>query len=221
MILKPKVLIYGINHQAEQLFRLLNQDKTAKVCGFVVDEGYKKFEYLHGLKVYEFSEMLKDFSPSKYQIVLSFGYKNMVKNRQEKYEKCKKYGYGIFTYVSKNAIVYSDEIGEGSIIYPYVYLAPFTRIGKGCFLENGASIAHHSCCDDFVFVAPNAVICGDTHIESNCFIGSNAVVTNSIVLKSRTMVAAGAKLSKSTDSGTVCFPAKVCVNRTEAPEKYI
>ena len=219
MFLKPKVLIYGINHQAEQLFKLLNTDKAAKVCGFVVDEGYKKSDFLHGMKVYEFSEMLKLFSPKKYRIVLSFGYKNMVKNRQDKFEKCKKNGYRLFTYVSKAATVYAEEIGEGSIVYPHV--APFTRIGKGCFLENGVSIAHHSCCDDFVFLAPNAVICGDTHIESNCFIGSNAVVTNSIVLKSRTMVAAGMKLSKNTECGTMCFPAKAYFDRTGMPEKYI
>lgn len=221
MFLKPRVLIYGTNHQAEQLFALLKKEKVAKVCGFIVDEGYKRSDYLLGKKVYEYNEMKRKFSNKKYQIILSFGYKNMVKNRQEKFEKCKNDGYKLFTYVSRNATVYAEKIGEGCIIYPHVYIAPFVNIGDGCFFEAGVTIAHHSKCGNFVFFAPNAVICGDTNIESNCFIGANAVVTNALVLKERTLVAAGAKVSHSTECGMMCFPAKTYIKQEGEPEEYI
>ncbi len=220
-LFRPKVLIYGINEQAQQLFRFLNEDRVANVCGFVVDKGYKRQEYLLGKKVYEFEEMLEKYSPEKYQIVLSFGYKNMVKNRKDKFEKCKLHGYKLFTYVSKQAVVYADEIGEGSVIYPCVFLGAQVRVGKGCFFENGVSISHNSQVSDFVFCGPNAVVCGDTFISDNCFIGANAVVTNSLKIAERTLISAGAKISKDTEAGMLCFPARSFRTTETEPEKFI
>ena len=217
---QKRVLIYGINQQAQQLFYLISEDKAAEIYGFVVDGGYKKEDVLLGKKVYEFLEIRKLFSPKEYQIVLSFGYKNMVKNREEKFLKCKENGYCMFTYISKKAIVYAETVGEGSIIYPGVFLAPFTKIGKGSFLENGVSIAHHSCCGDFCFFAPNAVVCGGTEIGSHCFLGANSVVTNGLKLSQRTLVSAGAKLSKDTAEGSVCFPARGKVTTEIVPEHF-
>ena len=216
-----KILIYGINQQAQQLCRLIEFEKSARVCGFVVDEGFKKTEYLLGKKIYEFNEMLEKFSPKKYQILLSFGYKNMVNNRREKFEKCKQYGYRLYTYINKHAIVYTEEIGEGSIIYPNVFLAPFSYIGKGCFLENNVSIAHHSKCGDFCFFAPRAMVCGDTTIEEHCFIGANATIVNSIILRRRTLVTAGATVVKSTEEGTICWNPKNHFDFSSSPEEYI
>lgn len=220
-LFKQKILIYGINQQAQQLYQLIKEENAAEICGFIVDEGYKKSEFLFGKRVYEFNKMLKKKSPQKYQIVLSFGYKNMVKNRQKKYNKCCAHGYSLFTYISKRAVVYTKNIGEGSIIYPNVFLGPFTSIGKGCFLENGVSIAHHSQCGDFVFFAPNGVVCGGTIIKDNCFVGANAVITNGLRIAERTLVSAGAKLSQSTETGTICFPAKGFLTQEKEPEVYI
>lgn len=217
---QDKVLIYGINQQAQQLFYLISEDRAAEICGFVVDEGYKKENRLLGKKVYEFPEMKKLFSAEEYQMVLSFGYKNMVKNREEKFLKCKKNGYHLFTYISKKATVYAEAVGEGSIIYPGVFLAPFTKVGEGCFLENGVSIAHHSCCGSFCFFAPNAVVCGGTEIGDYCFLGANSVVTNGLKLSKRTLVSAGAKLSKDTVEGSVCFPARGKITTERVPEEY-
>lgn len=218
---KIEVIIYGINHQAQQLKVLLEKEGETDVIGFVVDRPYKNCNNLLGLPVFEF-EMLEDiFPPDNVQIVLSFGYKNMVQNRMEKFIGCKGKGYTLYTYVSKYALVYTNEIGEGSIVYPKCFLAPHSKIGKGCFLENGVSVAHDTVLGDFVFCAPGANICGDIKIENNCFIGASSTVAGAITLGRRTLVAAGAVCLKSTDESTICFPGKPVYFVDRIPENFI
>ena len=217
----PKVIIYGINHQAQQLKCFLEFEQQAEVCAFVVDAAYKKGDELLGLPVYEFENVEQIFSPKEYQILLSFGYRNMVKNREDKYFLCKEKGYQLFTYISKDAIVYSVEIGEGSLIYPRCFLEPFTKIGKGVFVDAGVFIGHNTVVEDFCFFAPNATVCGDIHIESNCFLGANCTVANQGVVRSRTLVAAGAVLTKEVDEGTICLAAKAITTHQFFPEDFI
>lgn len=216
-----KLIIYGINHQAEQLYIYLQQREDVKVDAFIVDQDYKKKDSLLGLPVSVFEEATRLYPPDEYQIVLSFGYKNMVKNRQQKFELCKNKGYTIYTFVSEDAKVYSGEVGEGSIIYPNAFVAPFVKIGKGCFLENSVSVAHHSVVGDFCFLAPRATVCGDTKIGTNCFLGANCTVAGSLHLSSRTLVSAGAFLKRNTDEGSVCFPGKSTVLNNRIPEDFI
>ena len=216
-----KVIIYGINHQAQQLKVLLEHDGQVEVCAFVVDEDYKKSDSLLGIPVYDFETIELNFSPKKYQVVLSFGYKNMVKNREQKYYACKNKGYTLYTYLSKDACIYSDAIGEGTIVYPNCYIAPHTRIGKGCFLENGVSIAHDSKLDDFIFCAPRVNICGDNVIQSNCFLGAGCIVAGDITLQKRSLVAAGAVCLRDALEGTICFQPKTVYTRDKIPEDLI
>lgn len=211
-----KLVIYGINHQAQQLYSYILQEKGIKAEAFVVDRAYKEKDKLLGLPVYEFEDVVHRFPPSEYQILLSFGYKNMVKNRQEKFELCKKLGYTLYTFISEKAVVYTDNIGEGSIIYPNVFVAPFVKIGKGCFLENSVSVSHHSIIDDFCFLAPKATICGDVQIEANCFLGAN-----SLHLANRTLVSAGAFLNRDTKEGNICFYGSKDIVCDYEPEKFI
>ncbi len=218
---KKKVIIYGVNHQAQQLKILLEEEGEAEVCAFTVDKEYRKEDILLGLPVYEFENIEKLFSPEKFEIVLSFGYRNMIKNREEKFYCCKKKGYTLYTYISKRALVYTSDIGEGSLIYPECFIAPFTRIGRGCFLENGTSIAHHSILDGFIFCAPRTNVCGDVTIESNCFLGAGCIVAGGANLKRRTLVAAGAVLLKDTVEAEICFPQKTVKIADKIPERYI
>lgn len=216
-----KVIIYGVSQQAQQIKTYIEKEDCAEVSAFVVDAEYKNCEEVLGLPVYAFGDAVKQFPPAQYEMVLSFGYRNMVKNREDKFEACKRCGYTLYTFISQKADVYTEDIGEGSIIYPHVFLAPFTRVGKGAFLENGVSIAHHTRVGDFVFCAPRAVVCGDVSIGDHCFLGSNCTVINSIKLSERTLVAAGARVSRNTKAGTICWAARGDVTTETLPEMYI
>lgn len=216
-----KVIIYGINQQAQQIKAYIEQENSAEISAFVVDAEYKTCEELLGLPVYTFEDAPNVFPPDEYEVVLSFGYRNMVKNREEKFYACKGLGYTLYTFISKKADIYTENIGEGCIIYPNVFLAPFTKIGRGVFLENGVSIAHHTQIGDFVFCAPCVVICGNVLIGANCFLGANCTVVNSLKISERTLVSAGARIAKDTEEGSICWHAKADTTTDLLPEEYI
>lgn len=202
------LLIYGTNLQAESMFRMITMEGQACIQAFVVDHEYRKSDMFCGLPVIDFEKVTDKFNPDEYEICLSFGYRNMVRNRQSKYRICKEKGYGIFTFISKNAAVYTDDVGEGSIVYPGTVLAPCVRVGRGTFIECGCVIAHHSRIGDFNFIAPGVHFCGDVTTGTNCFIGGAAEITNGVTLGNYAFVAAFAKVSKDLKAKGVVLPGR-------------
>jgi len=202
---QKKILIYGMNHQAEQLKYYFDREKCGIVSAFIVDHGYKRSDQLLGIPVFEFEEVEKRFPVDEYEFVISFAYKNMVRNRQQKFEACKEKGYRIFTFISKEAHVFSENIGEGSIIYPNSFVEPYSIIGEGNFIDGNTTIGHHAKINPFNCIMAGSVICGDVTIGSNCFFGVNSTVTNGVHVSDLTFVAAGAVLNRDTEKEDVCF----------------
>lgn len=196
-----KLIIYGINQQAQQLKYFIENDQVGIIEAYTVDRVYKKIEFLDGLPVVCFEDILQLYNPYEYEIVLSFGYNKMMEVRKAKYELCKSKGYKIFTYVSKDAKIYSHSIGEGSIIYPNVVLSPNTKIGIGNFLEVSVTIAHNTIVGDFNFFAPNATVSGNTTIGNNCFFGLSSNVFNNLKISDYTLVGAGAIINHNSKVG--------------------
>lgn len=140
----------------------------------------------------------------------------MVRNREEKFWQCKKQGYTIYTFISKNAYVYTSDIEEGCNIYPGTTIMPFVKIGKGCFIETGCTIAHHTKIGSFSFIAPGAHFCGDVKSGRNCFFGGACEVVNSCELADFCFIAAGTKVSRDLSAETAILPAASVVANEDA-----
>jgi len=202
MASKDAILIYGISKQAQTISELIEREHQARVIGFFVDSEYKTSNCLLGKPVYETGEIdqiVRDYSA---KVCLSFGYKNMVRNRERKYYYCKEQGYSMYTFISNNAHVYTDAIGEGCIIYPGTILQPFTKIGIGTFIEAGCVIAHHTEIGSFNFIAPGAHFCGSVKTGSNCFFGGASEIVNDITIEQEVFIPAGAKVSHNMKKGS-------------------
>lgn len=204
----PKIVIYGTNLQAAALYKMIRVEQQAEVEAFIVDRNYRKCNTFEGLEVVDFENIEYLFPKDKYKICLSFGYKNMMYNRKEKFSICKEMGYELYTFVSKNAMIYTDKIGEGSNIYPGTILAPFSEIGKGSFIECGCVIAHHTKIGEYNFVAPGVHFCGAVVTGHNCFIGSAAEIINGCRLGNDVFIAASAKVSRDIDNKGVVLPSE-------------
>lgn len=215
-----KILIYGINKQAQQLYYYLSMEGERQVTAFIVDRDYKKDEILLGLPVYCFEDIESIFPNDEYEILLSFGYKNMVRNRQEKHKLCKEKGYDIASFISKDAKVYTKQIGEGVIIYPNTVVAPFVSIGDGCFIEISCSIAHNTQVGEFNFFAPGVTISGDIKIGKNNFFGCGSVITAGVSIEDLVVVGAGVCVTKSLECNTSLRHSEA-IRLTKNSDEYI
>lgn len=186
-----KVIIFGTSNFSTCLHRILSVEGVHKVLAYTVTREYLNESELEGLPVVAFEDLQDIFNMSECEIALTIGYTNMNDNRKYVYELCKNNKYSIFTYVSTKALVYSNDIGEGSLIYPGVFIGPYVRIGKCVVLHMQVSVTHHNFIGDYSFFADGTVVGGETTFGNNCFVGMSCIIRNEIKIGNRVFIGAG------------------------------
>jgi UDP-2-acetamido-3-amino-2,3-dideoxy-glucuronate N-acetyltransferase len=84
------------------------------------------------------------------------------------------------TQVHTHALVESDDIGEGTVIYAFVHVMPGASIGRDCrlcdhvFVDSGARIG------DRVTIKNGVSVWDHVHIGNDVFVGPNVVLTNDL-----------------------------------------
>lgn len=102
------------------------------------------------------------------------------------------------------------QIGEGCTIGQGVYIDHGVLLGRGCKVQNGVSVYHGVTLADDVFVGPRATFTNDrfpradcggwevvpTTVERGASIGANATIICGLTIGERSMVAAGAVVTR-------------------------
>ena len=94
---------------------------------------------------------------SCFSILLAVGYTKINQIRENLYYELKSNGYQIASFISKNAILYSNDVGEGSIILPSTYIGPNVKIGLCNYFAAGVRISHDSVIGNFNFLSTNVI----------------------------------------------------------------
>lgn len=207
-----QIVIFGDTMFSEELLNIISLEcGNDKVVGFTIDSKYKKSDFFCGLPIYPFEQLEKYIDISNTKVLLTIGYNNMNQLREIKYNECKDRGLKVHTFISKKAIVYTNKIGEGSIIYPSTYIGPCSTLGKCCVLTAGCTLAHHIHIDNYNWIAPGCIYGGNVTQGTNCFIGLGSTIRNGISIADRTFIGAHSYLSSSTIENGVYFksPAKL------------
>ena len=196
-----KVIVFGTSIFSLVVYRTIVQESLAEVVGFTLNEDYISENEIEGLKVYPFEHLPLYFDMNECQVLIALGYKKMNDNRKAIFLKCKELGYKIFTLVSKHSVIYTEVIGEGSIVLPSAFIGPYVSIGRSVIVWNGVNICHHNDVGDFTHIAGGTTIGGEARIGSSCFIGMNCTIKNGISIGDRTFIGANSYMSQSTEGG--------------------
>lgn len=187
----------------ELLCSLLNSlkycDGGVKIGGFVVDSQFKKSENFQSLPVFAFEDIEELVDIDTVQFVLALGYSNMNEHRKAKYNYCKSKGYKVFTYVSQQAYVFTDKIGEGSIILPGTYIGPYSEVGICTVIRPGTVLAHHDVIGDFNWIADGCTFVDGVKMGCHCFLGLGTTVRNEISIADYTFAGAQTYLGRDTE----------------------
>ena len=149
--------------------------------------------------MYEFENIENVVDISTVKIALTIGYSQMNEHRESKFNYCKEKGYKVLTYVSKQAQVYTNHIGEGSIILPGTYLGPFSEVGICTVVRPGSVLAHHDVIGDFNWIADGCTFGGGVRMGSHCFLGLGTTVRNEISISDYTFTGAQTYLGRDTE----------------------
>ncbi len=177
--MNKKILIFGTTMFSAEMAELLRWGGK-EVAGFVVDAKYKERNEFENLPVFEFENVENLVDINNTEFALTLGYSAMNEYRKKKYEICKANNYKVFTYISPRALVFTRQVGEGSLILPGAYVGPYSEIGICTVIRPGAVLAHHDVIKDYNWIADGCTFGGGVKVGNHCFFGLGTTVRNEI-----------------------------------------
>ncbi len=188
------LVIFGDSSFAERISLYIKQEQQDKLVAFTLDQDRISRTTIDGLPVIPLDELNIHLGKDSFEIILGIGYTKMNDLRKMIHDKCIQAGCKVGNYISSKAIVYTSEIGEGTIILPNVTIGPRCKIGKCFFFESSSTLSHDNIIGDFSFIPTNVVMGGNAKIGAHCFIGLNSTIKNSITLSDYTFIGAGSNV---------------------------
>jgi len=95
------------------------------------------------------------------------------------------------------------ELGEGNMILQGAIVQAQTKIGNHVIVNTAASVDHDCILDDYVHIAPRAVLCGRVCVGEGTLIGAGAVILPGIRIGAWATIGAGAVVTKDVKDGVM------------------
>ena len=199
-----QLVLFGAGSLAKVLIDLLRDDEQYDVIAVIVDDHYINSTAINlkGVPIVGLSEALLNQKLLDCEMLMTVGYASMRK-RQESFEKLKKCGFRMHSFISKDATVASSAVvGEGCIIFPNVVIEPDCILGCNNIIWSNATVCHDSIIDSHNFIAAGVVIGGEVNIGSLCFFGFSSVIIQQAKVADETLLAANSLLIDSSQKAT-------------------
>jgi len=101
-------------------------------------------------------------------------------------------------------------IENGTVIMPGVVINSLAKIGSAVICNSSSVIEHECRIDDYVHIAPGAVLAGHVSVGKRTFIGANAVIRQGITIGENAIIGAGSVIVRDVEDGEIVYgnPAK-------------
>lgn len=222
-----KIVIFGAGDIAQLAHFYFNIDSPYEIVAFTVNNEFYVKEYSNGKKfcdlpVVPFEEIENFYPPNEYKMFVALSYKDVNKNRAEKYYAAKKKGYALVSYICSKSVYWGDtKIGDNCFIFENQTIQPFVTIGNNVTIWSGNHIGHHSKIEDHCFITSHVVISGHVTIEPYCFLGVNSTIIDSITIAQGSVIGAGTTIVKNTQKNGVYIGEKAkLINDDSTKSKY-
>jgi sugar O-acyltransferase (sialic acid O-acetyltransferase NeuD family) len=213
------LVIFGAGDIAKLAHHYFTRDAGRDVVGFTVDPEYRRDDTFLGLPLYPFDEIRARCPPEEHDLFVAVSYAKMNRVRAERYEAAKSMGYTLPSYVSSRCSFLTDTpIGDNCFILEDNTVQPFVHIGNDVTLWSGNHIGHESVIEDHCFVSSHVVVAGHVRIRPYCFIGVNATLRHGITIAPRTLIGAGAVVTRDTVEEGVYLPPRAVLSDRRSHE---
>jgi sugar O-acyltransferase (sialic acid O-acetyltransferase NeuD family) len=204
-----KLVLFGTGDIARLAHVYFTRDSEHDVVAFTVDGAYVDQVEYRGLPLFPFEEIVDRYPPDDFQVFIAVSYAQMNRLRAERFEQARILGYHLPSYVSSRCSYLSDEPpGDNCFILEDNTIQPFVTIGHDVTLWSGNHIGHDSTIEDHTFISSHVVISGHVRVGAFCFLGVNSTVGHQVTIAPRTLLAAGAVVTKDTNPGGVYVPSR-------------
>lgn len=120
------------------------------------------------------------------------GYMPRSRLRYKLYNEYKKKGASFYRLVHPNAILATDvSLSEGAQVMAGACLQYASRIGENTIINTRAIVEHDVCIGSHCHLAPGSIVCGDSVVHDNVFVGAGAVVVQGVTIGAGAVIGAG------------------------------
>lgn len=196
-------VIFADSTFAERIHKYISSEKDSEVLCFTNEENFITRNEINGVPVVPFERLTELYDIESFELLICIGYAQMNQLRERIYQMCKNKGYKIGTWISKTALIYSEDIQEGNIIMPGTLIGPTCSLGKCNILESRVCISHDSIIGNFNFISSAVTTGGFADLGNNTFIGLNATIRDGVKIDDYTLVGAAANVLSSTSQGGI------------------
>ena len=199
-----EVVIFGTGQTSEIVSYYLNKETDFKIVAYTIDSKEISEEKFNKKPVVAFEHLKEEYPPSKFNIFIAVGYRDLNKLREKKFLEAKSKGYSCISFIHPRAGNFDPKIiGENSFIMEHQSIQPFSKIGNNCFIWSGVLIAHHSVIKDHCWITSESSIAGNTTVGERCFLGINSTIGHMVNIGKDNFIGAGTLITKSTKDGSV------------------
>jgi len=198
--------IYGASGFGKEVLPLLkNYVKNNDKIYFIDDSS--NLQELNGYKVISFEEFISINSSNSY---ITIAISNS-KVREEITLKCEKNDIQLIDIKADNTILLDNiNMGDGSILCPFVILTSSITIGKAFHANIYSYVAHDCIIGNYVTFAPAVKCNGNVHIEDHVYIGTGVIIhqgkpNKPLIIGKGATIAAGSVVTKSIPAGMTVF----------------
>ena len=93
-------------------------------------------------------------------------------------------------------------LGEGTIVYPFVFLSSYVRVGDFCLFNAYSGCGHDAVIGDFSVFCPFAVVLGFGQLGEGCFLSTHAMLAPKKKLGRNVVVSANSSALRNAEDDT-------------------
>ena len=109
-------VIFGDTSFAERIQEYITLENLDKVICFTNEQFFITRDEINGIPVVPFERLSELYDKGSFEVLICIGYTQMNQLREKIYHLCKNKGYKIGTWISKSAIIYSENIEDNFYI---------------------------------------------------------------------------------------------------------
>lgn len=206
----PIVMIGGGGHASVLADILIFQGR--EILAVISPEDISQRPVFKGMTHLKKCEDVLAFSKDKVLLVNGIGMMPKSGFKRKINEYFLSLGYRFETVIANSAYVSPfSKIETGAQILPMAIIQTGVTVGSHSIINSGALVEHDCNIGSYNHIAPRATLCGQVETKNNVYVGAGSTVIQGVSIGSDSIVGAGASLTKSLETNTIAYPARVAI----------
>lgn len=174
--MKKKLIIFGDGEIADLAYFYFNKEAKYEICAFISDA--PKLENFKSIPLVSLNSVEKDFPKDQYNVHVALSYRNLNKNRQQKFEYFKSKNYNFANFISDKSTILTDSsnLGENLFILEEQSIQRGVKINDNVMIWSNNHIGHNTIIDKHTYISSNVTISGFCKVGKRCFFGVNSCI---------------------------------------------